>query len=136
MEISIPDRAVECCAVIVAGFGFRGSASVASLRDALSQASGTHNVTHLATVSDKANTAIFLAFSKTVGVPIAEICATQLTEQPTQTQSTASQAARHTGSVAEASALAAAGPGARLLAPRSISTDRLATCALAQGAFT
>ena len=122
--------------MIVAGFGFRGSASVASLRDALSQASGTHKVTHLATVSDKANSPVFLAFSKTMGVPIAEVCATHLAAQQTQTQSTASQAARHTGSVAEAAALATAGPGARLLAPRSISTDRLATCALAQGAFT
>ena len=35
------------------------------------------------------------------------------------------------GSVAEAAALAAAGPGARLLAPRMISADRMASCALA-----
>ncbi|MEO9516215.1 MAG: cobalamin biosynthesis protein [Paracoccaceae bacterium] len=122
--------------MIVAGFGFRGSASVASLRDALSQASGTLDVTHLATVSDKGKTDVFLELAKALGLPIVEACAPQLIAQPTQTQSTASHAARHTGSVAEASALAAAGPCARLLAPRSISTDRLATCALAQGAST
>ncbi|MHA6346914.1 cobalamin biosynthesis protein, partial [Roseivivax sp. CAU 1761] len=38
-----------------------------------------------------------------------------------------------TGSVAEAAALAAAGPGARLLGPRAVSPDGCATCALAQG---
>ncbi|MEP0505472.1 MAG: cobalamin biosynthesis protein [Paracoccaceae bacterium] len=127
---------MECGIVIVAGFGFRGSASISSLRDALSKASGTHDITHLATVSDKAKSDVFMAFSKAMGVPIVEVRATEMMTQPTQTQSTASQAARHTGSVAEASALAAAGPGARLLEPRSISTDRLATCALAQGAST
>jgi cobalt-precorrin 5A hydrolase len=37
-----------------------------------------------------------------------------------------------TGSVAEASALAAAGPGARLLGPRVISGDGLATAAIAE----
>ncbi|MFP4328377.1 MAG: cobalamin biosynthesis protein, partial [Paracoccaceae bacterium] len=37
-----------------------------------------------------------------------------------------------TGSVAEACALAAAGPGALLLGPRAISSDRMATCALAR----
>ena len=34
---------------------------------------------------------------------------------------------------AEAAALAAAGPGARLLGPRVVSADRMATCALAEG---
>ncbi|WP_333999341.1 cobalamin biosynthesis protein [Sphingomonas aurantiaca] len=51
----------------------------------------------------------------------------------TPTQSVASLAARRAGSVAEASALAAAGPGAQLLATRHISPDRMATCAIAQG---
>ncbi|HZV10809.1 MAG TPA: precorrin methylase, partial [Novosphingobium sp.] len=37
-----------------------------------------------------------------------------------------------TGSLAEALALVAAGPGARLIAPRHISTDGMATAAIAQ----
>ena len=57
-----------------------------------------------------------------------------LTAQATSTQSPASRASRGTGSVAEAAALAAAGPGARLLSPRVISADGRATCALAEGA--
>jgi cobalt-precorrin 5A hydrolase len=42
-------------------------------------------------------------------------------------------AARGVGSVAEAVALAAAGPGARIVVARVISSDRMATCAIAQG---
>ena len=38
-----------------------------------------------------------------------------------------------TGSVAEAAALAAAGPGAQLLGPRVVSGDGLATAAIAIG---
>ena len=34
--------------------------------------------------------------------------------------------------VAEPAALAAAGPGARLLGPRALSSDRMATCAIAK----
>ncbi|MEM1429934.1 MAG: cobalamin biosynthesis protein, partial [Pseudomonadota bacterium] len=62
-----------------------------------------------------------------IAVPEAE-----LRRQVTATQSGASRGSYGTGSVAEAAALAAAGPGARLLAPRSVSDDRLATCALAK----
>jgi cobalt-precorrin 5A hydrolase len=51
----------------------------------------------------------------------------------TVTQSGASHRARRTGSVAEAAALVAAGPGATLLGARAVSGDRMATCALAEG---
>ncbi|HRO16470.1 MAG TPA: hypothetical protein PLL33_15800, partial [Paracoccus sp. (in: a-proteobacteria)] len=42
------------------------------------------------------------------------------------------RAAHGTGSVAEAVALAAAGPGARITTRRVVSPDRSATCAIAQ----
>lgn len=52
--------------------------------------------------------------------------------QPTLTESPAARAARGTGSLAEACALAALGPGARLRAPRAISADRMASAAVAE----
>ncbi|SMX36891.1 cobalamin biosynthesis protein [Maliponia aquimaris] len=124
---------MERDAVIVAGFGFRGAVEVASLVDALSKARQGHAVQALATAADKAQTPAFRAFSEGLGLPVVCIDKLALAVQVTQTQSEASAVARNTGSVAEASALAAAGKGARLIAPRVISDDRMATCALAEG---
>ena len=70
-----------------------------------------------------------------MGVPLVALPAAALAGIRTQTFSSFSLAAHGTGSVAEASALIAAGEGARLLGPRQISPDRMATCALAQGFF-
>lgn len=119
------------CAVIVAGFGFRAAATVASLTDAFCKADGPGRAGALATAADKADTAPFRLFAQTVALPTHRIDASTLTRQDTVTRSNPAYIARGTGSVAEAAALAAAGPGAQLLAPRVISRDGLATCALA-----
>lgn len=112
--------------MIVAGFGYRTGASLDSLCAALKLAqSGLPNVTHVTSVPDK------LPLLAGLGLPI--IVAEALETMETPTCSSASLAARGTGSVAEAAALAAAGPGARLLVKRCISPDRMATCAIAEG---
>lgn len=118
--------------MIVAGFGFRAAARVESLRDALA-AAGPAGPDVLATIEEKAGAAVFRAFAGEMALPVRAVPAADLGRQMTVTQSAASQAARSTGSVAEAAALAAAGPGARLLGPRAVSDDRMATCALAEG---
>lgn len=112
--------------VIVAGFGFSTRATPASLDSALA-AAGPARVAALATLAGKAPALAPLAAR--LGVPVIAV------EAPlpvTPTQSAASLKARGAGSVAEACALAAAGPGARLIARRRVSADRLATCALAE----
>ncbi|WP_323765137.1 cobalamin biosynthesis protein [Marinovum sp.] len=114
--------------MIVAGFGFSTRATLASLRDALAQTGGTPEA--LATAHDKA--AQLAPLADDLGLPLRRVSAEALTAQDTTTRSAASQTTRGTGSVAEAAALAAAGPGARLIAPRTFSSDRLATCALAR----
>lgn len=117
--------------MIVAGFGFRSAATEASLRDALARTGMQDRVTALATPQDKAQAPAFLALSAGLHLPILEVAPDQLTEALTPTNSPASQTYRQTGSVAEASALSAAGPGGRLLQVRVISADRMATCAIA-----
>ncbi|MDA7428022.1 cobalamin biosynthesis protein [Primorskyibacter aestuariivivens] len=114
--------------MIVAGFGFRSGATPESLRDAFTRAGGQAD--RFATLADKAATDAFLRFA--ADHPIISVNPDALHEIETLTHSNHSLAARQTGSVAEACALAAAGPGARLLAPRVNSSDRMATCALAQ----
>jgi len=126
---------MERFAVIVAGFGFRSGAGLPALRAALALAQdGQPTVTHLATAQDKVSVLAPLALA--LDLPLAGIAPGALEAAITLTQSAATLAARGTGSVAEASALAAAGAGARLLGPRHISPDRMATCALAQGPLT
>jgi len=121
--------------VIVAGFGFRSGATAASLRAALDAARiAGWPVTHLATIEDKAEALAELA--RLLVLPLIAVTPARIFGLATPTRSLASQAARGAGSVAEACALVAAGPGARLLAPRSISHDRMATCALAAGVST
>lgn len=118
--------------MIVAGFGFRSGAGVPSLRAALALAQqGLPPVTQLATAADKVPALHPLA--EALGLPLTGVLPEALAGAATLTSSAASKAVRGTGSVAEASALAAAGPGARLLASRQISPDRMATCAIAQG---
>ena len=122
--------------MIVAGFGFRAAATVTSLRDALDLArqglGEDQPIACLATAADKAVTAPFAALADALGLPIRGIDTARLTTQHTPTRSSASQAARGTGSVAEAAALAAAGAGSSILVPRVISGDGMATCALAE----
>lgn len=119
-------------AVIVAGFGFRQAADEVALRAALARAQrGQPPVTALAAPEDKA--LLVAALARALNLPLITISAEALQSVDTATRSTASVRARGTGSVAEASALAAAGTGARLLTSRHISPDRMATCAIAQG---
>jgi cobalt-precorrin 5A hydrolase len=116
--------------MIVAGFGFRAGATPASLRDALARAGGGRPA-RLATLADKADHGGFAAFAGELGRPVCRITPQAAAAQATLTESPAARAAHGTGSVAEACALAAAGPGAALLGPRATSGDRMATCALA-----
>ncbi|ETX28041.1 cobalamin biosynthesis protein [Roseivivax isoporae] len=120
--------------MIVAGFGFRGGASEGSLADALAQAERATGARAqaLATVADKCEAPAFAALARATGLPARPVDSAALAAQQVPTRSAASIAARGTGSVAEAAALAAAGPGARLLAPRTVSADGAATCALAR----
>lgn len=125
--------------MIVAGFGFRRAATCASLRSALDRAqdqalAGTGQsfaITLLSAPADKAEAPCLRDLARLTGLTVRAIPAADLRAVKTPTRSHHSQRHRDTGSVAEAAALAAAGPGARLLSSRFISEDRLATCAVA-----
>ncbi|WP_298854523.1 cobalamin biosynthesis protein [uncultured Ruegeria sp.] len=122
--------------MIVAGLGFSSAATADSLRAAFEAASGNHDIGALATVADKDGHPALTAFAEALAVPLHLVVPADLAGQRTLSCSNRSRATYGTGSVAEASALAAAGPGARLLSPRQISDDRLATCAIAIGGQT
>ncbi len=114
----------------VAGFGFRSETTLAALQDALSRAGGAEGVTHLATLADKAPGLVPLGLA--LGLPVVGLPSEALHGQPVLTHSNRVQGLYGTGSVAEAAALAAAGKGARLRGPRSVSSDGAATAAIAE----
>lgn len=118
--------------MIVAGFGFRHGADVDSLIDALARAQRGHPPAGIvATLLSKIPLVEQLA--EILGIPVLAYGVDAAAGMGTLTQSPASHTAKGTGSVAEAAALLGAGPGAWLLSPRHISSDRMATCALARG---
>ena len=117
----------------VAGLGFKSDVTVASLREALATAGGPEGLAAFATVSDKADAEALKELARECGIPIKAVPADRLAGIDTPTQSKFVVEKFGTGSVAEAAALAAAGPHARLIATRVVSQDRTATAAIAEG---
>ncbi|OYX42780.1 MAG: hypothetical protein B7Z02_10970 [Rhodobacterales bacterium 32-67-9] len=119
----------------VLGIGCRGEVSEAALREAAGKAlaSAPGPLDRLATLEERAGTDTVLAFAAHEGLPLFGLEAVALRGCPTRTRSARIEARFGTGSVAEAVALVAAGPGARLCCERQISTDGMATAAIAEG---
>jgi cobalamin biosynthesis protein CbiG len=122
---------------LVAGIGCRRDAPAAAvqaalhaaLRDAGRQAG---DLSLIATLESKVTEPGIVTTARRLGLRIAAVAQPDAAAQAVPTDSAASRAATGLGSVAEAAALAAAGPGARLLGPRQASGA--ATCALAESA--
>lgn len=117
----------------VAGLGFKSDVTLASLREALATAGGPEGLAAFATVSDKADAEALKQLARECGVPIKAVSADRLAGIDTPTRSALVMDKFGVGSVAEATALAAAGPRARLIATRVVSRDRAATAAIAEG---
>ncbi len=111
----------------VAGLGFRKAASMAALAEALARAG---HADALATAPTKADAPAIRDLARALGLPL---LAVEVAGVETPTQSPRVTALHGTGSLAEAAALAALAPGARLLGPRVTSQDGMATCAIAEG---
>ncbi|MEO0379965.1 MAG: cobalamin biosynthesis protein [Pseudomonadota bacterium] len=119
----------------VIGIGFRAAASLASLQDAMAlalEAAGNPAVDALVTEAAKSRETVFLELAALMAVPGLGVRQADLEQMITPTQSQRIQDKFGTGSLAEAAALVAAGPDARLLACRVVSRDGMATAALAQ----
>ncbi len=115
----------------VAGFGFRDGAEIGALRAALAAAGGT-GITAIASVAEKAGEPVLRALAAELGVKVIALPVNRLNGVETITQSPRMMLMFGTGSLAEAAALCAAGPGARLLGPRASSPDGMAMAAIAE----
>jgi cobalt-precorrin 5A hydrolase len=122
---------------LVIGVGFRDHATAPSigavLADVVARAGRPEVTTVLAVVADKAAHPGLLAAASAVQFPI-EIIAVEAMREADAGITTRSERVlrqRGVGSVCEAAALAAAGPGSRLVVTRQVSADRTATAAAA-----
>jgi len=113
----------------IAGVGLRAAATLESLQGAF--AGQEAGITALATLEDKADHPALLALSRALSLPIRAVPRASLAGLATLTRSCRIEQGFGTGSVAEACALAACGPGARIITPRITAPDGLATIALA-----
>ncbi|MGO2149343.1 cobalamin biosynthesis protein [Halomonas sp.] len=117
-------------ALKVAGFGFRQQATLESLEQALDQL-----IAEYGPVDQLAATHSMLPLVEALGsarnISVISVADAELVSVTTLTHSAYSLREKGTGSVAEAVALLAAGSGARLLGPRTVSNDRKATAAVA-----
>jgi cobalt-precorrin 5A hydrolase len=124
--------------MMVAGLGCTAGTramAVLSVLDAVLEAHGRDraDLSMLATVPGKRNEPGLIEAAEILGIPLAVPTDAQLAAADANglTRSEASLAATSLGSASEAAALAACGPGARLLAPRLVQDG--VTCALAAG---
>jgi cobalt-precorrin 5A hydrolase len=124
-------------AMIVAGIGFRRSVAaediVALVEQALERAALAGDaLVKLATIEALADLPVFTEAARRLAVPAMSVDQQALSAAAprVRTQSARSIAAHGVGSVAEAAALAAAGPRAELVLDRIASSS--ATCALAR----
>ena len=113
----------------IAGLGLRATAKRETLCALLAQAD---TVDALATLADKANHPALLALARMASLPIHPVPRENLAGLATQTRSCRIEQGFGTGSVAEACALAAAGPGARLVLARLTAQTGEATLAVAE----
>ena len=123
--------------MIVAGFGLRATASAAGLRAAL-HAAGASGLIALAAPADKADHPALAALAAALNLPLLAIPLDRLLAQMTATPAARQPARYGPGAVCEAAALAACGPGARLICAKQISPCGTATVAIAvaQGPLT
>ena len=116
----------------VTGLGFRRGVSAESLRAAIALV-GLGDA--LATAEDKVREPGLMRVAQDLGVGILGIARCDLRAQGVE-GSARVMAEYETGSVAEAAALAGAGPGARLVQTKRKGPDGMAVAALAEGALT
>jgi cobalt-precorrin 5A hydrolase len=121
--------------MIVAGVGFRAAATAEDIVELVRLVAGVNRVKlgRLAAPAFKAKAPALVGAAKLLRLELTLVSEAELAavQSLCLSRSQAAQAATGFASVAEACALAAAGPGARLLGPRSHHAG--ATCALAQG---
>jgi cobalt-precorrin 5A hydrolase len=122
---------------LVIGLGFRDEASAQSIADVLADVAAHAALPGVASViavlEDKAAHPGLVAAARATHLQIETVAADAMRQADARVATRSERVEKHrgVGSVCEAAALAAAGPGARLVVTRVMSADRHATAAAA-----
>ena len=128
--------------MIYAGFGFRAAATLECFLEVLERLKKEYcmdePLTAIATIAQKAATPVFKELSDQTSLAIVALHLDNIICQKTKSFSQSAMELYCTGSMAEASALAAATLAkpkyeAQLIGPRVVSKHRMVTCAFARG---
>ena len=119
--------------MLIAGFGFRGSADINSLANAFEKTATGGLVDGFSVPADKIDHPALTALARRYEMPVYAVETETIKAMDTLTQSATVHKWRQTGSVAEAAALAPFTSPARLVCTRQISDDGQAVCAVAEG---
>ena len=137
MEGCLSNSPMECYNLIFAGFGFREHVDLECFLEVLSFLYKKHKnegeLVAISTLAKKARYPVFQMLAKETNLQVISLDIRDIIRQNTLSFSELSMQLYQTGSLAEASALAAAGKNSQLLSCRIKSTKRMATCALAKG---
>jgi cobalt-precorrin 5A hydrolase len=122
---------------LVIGLGFRDEASAQSIAEVLAKIAAHAALPGVASViavlEDKAAHPALLATAQATHLQIETVAADAMRQADARVATRSERVEKHrgVGSVCEAAALAAAGPGARLVVTRMVSADRHAAAAAA-----
>jgi cobalt-precorrin 5A hydrolase len=122
---------------LVIGLGFRDEASAQSIGEVVTNVAADSAMPGVASViavlEDKAAHPSLVAAARAAHLPIETVAADAMRQADARVATRSERVEKHrgVGSVCEATALAAAGEGARLVVTRTVSADRHATAAAA-----
>lgn len=119
----------------IVGIGCRSDATENALYEAIERAmiASPGPLDAIATTEERSGSATVLATAKRLHLKIIPVTESEIRGLSTPTQSPRIMERFGVGSLAEATALFAAGPNANLLCERQVSSDGAATAAIAQG---
>ena len=117
---------------MIAGFGFQNSATEKSFNDLKSKFMLRHNISFVATTSEKSKTKAFVDFARNNNFKIISVSHKDLIGIKTPTKSQNSKKYKDIDCFCEAVALKTAGENSKIIQKREVSDDRLATIAIAE----
>ena len=117
---------------MIAGIGFKSTVTITSFNELFESYIKRYSAFTVATSKEKAINAVFLKFVSTNSLKLIQIEEDDIYNIITPTVSHLSMKFKNVGSFCEAAALAAGGTASKIICERKISSDRLATIAIAE----
>ena len=117
---------------MIAGIGFKSTVTITSFNELLEKYIKKYSAFTIATSEEKAKNEVFLKFVITNHLKLIRVDEDAVSNIITPTVSDMSKKFKNVGSFCEAVALVGGGSASKIICERKISSDRLATIAIAE----